>query len=649
MPGLVCPNCRRINPEQATFCYFDGVMLRGQAGTAQDPHRLATEFYFPSGRCCRTFDELAAGCQDEWNEARELLQQGRFKDYFSSWGRHDLARAAQEAMAQPDPDIGLSNLLTSLPATSAQGPKLDINPRRLTVGRVLAGDQRKVLVKVANLGKGILQGTLKVSQGVSWLRLAGSKDPSSNGQLTIKTPREQEVTLLIRTEGLAAGQTYGAKLTVITNGGVVEVPVKLELAAQPFARAPFQGARAPREIAEKMRANPKGAVPLLESGEVAKWFAANGWNYPVSGTPARGVAGVQQFFEALGLSKPPVVQLSQPTVRLTCTLPDAPQGQVHLRTDARKWVYANITTDQPWINIPTPSVAGAQQAAIQFTIDPRQLPKGRTAEGSLQVVANGGQKLKLRVQVEIQRPVMSGLKRMLRPILTMAIALGLLRFLLIPMGDFFGRSAALQVASERVAQAAEIKLAEDAPARVPGAWLRLPWFGLLLGQNPPIPAGFFGDLAQQEPNLLEFRSWFISILVRTFVLWSWWLGSVLWLFVLLRNGGKWTDAVWGLLAGAVLGAVVAATCGCLLLVGDLLPHLIWTGLFGATGGIVFLPVWSLLAVICWVLLGVALGAILGLLGPLGRLVLLPLQETLAWMCRQCGLKPAAAFFTSTGE
>ena len=33
------------------------------------------EFVFPSGRYCRTFDEFAQGCQEEWEVAKGLLQE----------------------------------------------------------------------------------------------------------------------------------------------------------------------------------------------------------------------------------------------------------------------------------------------------------------------------------------------------------------------------------------------------------------------------------------------------------------------------------------------------------------------------------------------------------------------------------------------
>src|SRR5205814_5014495 len=109
-----------------------------------------------------------------------------------------------------------------------------------------------------------------------------------------------------------------------------EVPIRMDVGAVPFPRAPFVGVSSPREMAEQMRARPKEAVPVLESGDVQKWFLANGWAYPVTGPTARGVAAVQQFFEGMGLSKPPPVALSDAGLRIECVPPEAVRAQVTL-------------------------------------------------------------------------------------------------------------------------------------------------------------------------------------------------------------------------------------------------------------------------------------------------------------------------------
>src|SRR5262249_25176515 len=210
---LVCPRCQHVNPEIASFCYYDGSALRAHAGAggAQAFNRLAQEFTFPSGKRCRTFDELVAGCQEEWATARELLRRGVFRQFFTAGGRMDLAQAAQQAMAQEDPDIALTTFVGALPGNRAAGPKLDLQPRRIVLGNVAAGSTPQVKVTVTNQGQGMLQGTLHISEGGEWLRLAGS---TGNGQCNIKTAKDQPVVLQVDTRGLAAAQSYGAKLTV---------------------------------------------------------------------------------------------------------------------------------------------------------------------------------------------------------------------------------------------------------------------------------------------------------------------------------------------------------------------------------------------------------------------------------------------------
>src|SRR5260370_20479850 len=174
---LVCPRCQRVNPGEAVFCRFDGAELRPVQGRddASQRKRLPHEFVFPSGRRCQTFDDFARGCQEEWEVARDLLGQGAFRQFLASAGRMDLARAAQEAKAEPDPDIALDTFISRLPVQVEQAPRLDLSPRRLNLGTLHVGDMRQVRLTVINQGKGLLRGSLAVFEGNSWLRLANGQ------------------------------------------------------------------------------------------------------------------------------------------------------------------------------------------------------------------------------------------------------------------------------------------------------------------------------------------------------------------------------------------------------------------------------------------------------------------------------------------
>ena len=82
-----CTKCSRVNPDEAIYCYFDGIPLNG-LGRAGGPVAVGAQlfpnpFVFPSGRTCRSFDELAIACQEEWPAARDLKT-------FREWFRIDI-------------------------------------------------------------------------------------------------------------------------------------------------------------------------------------------------------------------------------------------------------------------------------------------------------------------------------------------------------------------------------------------------------------------------------------------------------------------------------------------------------------------------------------------------------------------------------
>jgi hypothetical protein len=659
MPVQICPRCQRANPEVAIFCYFDGAELRARQGGQGSFHRLAHEFVFPSGRRCGTFDAFAQACRDEWPAARDLLRQGTFKQFFGGTGRTDLAKAAQEAMAQRDPDIALTAFLGALPVTQTQDPKIDINPRRLLLGKLLAGEKRQLQLTVSNRGQGTLQGTMTVTEGSDWLKIDGPHP----AQCAIATQREQKIALNVETRGLPAGGTFWAKLTVITNGGAVEVPARMELVAQPYARPPFQGAKTPRDMAERMRKLPKAAVPALENGDISRWFAGNGWNFPVRGAQAKGVAGVQQFFETMGLSKPPVVQASTAEARLACNYPETVRSQVAIQTAAKKWVYAVVAGDSPWLRVLTPQVSGPQQATVAFEIDPR-LGQGTPLEGKLQITANGGQTLTVKViadvrgaprvrreparPVEAVRPAVAAVPGgatapvaagLFGPVLAMATAFFLLRLLLVLPADLGGRSAAAAAAAEKAGGFAPTV---DSQLSTVGGWLQLPWAGILVGADSSLPAKFFKPDAVGEISGREFRHYFAGYFLRRLVLWTWWIGAVLGGLAVVRGGGGLPNLPWGVVAGAVAGVAGSVTLGSLFLVIEVVPHALWGLMFPRHGGGAGLVlVWVILALACWTCCGALFGLLFGAVAPLKRRALAPVQKLIAGIFRLCGLRGLA--------
>jgi hypothetical protein len=602
-----CPRCRRTNPREAAFCYFDGAALQPGSPQQAAALQLPREFAFPSGRRCRSFDTLVEGCYYEWEDARVLLRRGDFTRFLGLIGRVDLARAAQEALRlTDDDDLALHHFLANLPVGHVKGPRLDLQPRRLILGALRPGESRLAQLTLSNTGKGLLQGKVTVSDGQEWLRVAEGHDGTT---AEIKAAKQQQINLRIDpAPGLTAPHSYTGTLTVITNGGVSEVPVSLDLRPHPFPLPPFQGATTPRELAERMRSIPKQAVPLLEKGEISRWFQRNGWNYPVSGVTAPGVAAVQQFFEGMGLSKPPPVQLTRSELSYTITSPKPVLGEVTLRTPARKWVFAQADSDVPWIRVRTPNVSGPQETTLAFEIDPTLVEPDHVHEGRLTVLANAGQRLALRIRADVRRPHEPFARRLLRPFFVGALIALVGRLLLAVPADLFARLLAPH---------------ESWPA-----------------------AGTFAGWAW-APSHPQDLAHFLEVFVLSLA----WLGAPLGVALAWKKGDP-LDRAFAALAGAVFGLFGAATLGCLLLVGDALPRAVFSLLGGLAGFVsspwLWTPVWLVLACACWAFLGGGVGLLLCGIGRAGARWLTRAASPFRWLCRLCGLGRAADFFVLEG-
>lgn len=601
------------------------------------------------------------------------MLRGVFAQFFQTCRRDDLVRAANDARANPNPDIALTTFMTSLPGTRTQTPKLDLNPRRILLGTLLVGETKSVPLTITNQGQSMLQGTVTVTEGQDWLSLDESRKVN---EVDVSAVRDQLIKLTINTKGVAAAQTYGAKLTVVTNGGVVEVPVRMDLASQPFPKAPFQGVRTQRELAEKMRQLPKAAVPILETGEVERWFSLNGWTYPVNGAQIKGVGGVQQFFEGMGVSKPPPISLSQTEARFKCKYRDVVRGEVMLQTPAKKWVYAQIKSDRPWLKAPQPQVAGPQRVAAPFEIDTSTWTSGPTAEAKLTLEANGGQKLTLKVVVEVEglpaapkpappapspmpatapRPMStssrtpapspppvaySGRLKFIPALITTLVLCLAMRIGLAPFVDGFIRSSAARAAGEKLG----VPATEGGAVNDFGGWLKLPWLPILVGADAKFSTVDFQPDSAAELSMADFRHYFVSYFIRWFVLMTFWIGAIAGAITVLRRGGGVLDVPFGLIAGTFAGFCVSASLGAFFLVGELLPHALWHVVFGGHGGIGFLILWIVLAIVCWFIIGILAGVILPLFTPLRHLLIDPFQGMFASVFRLVGMARLANYW-----
>ncbi|RLS25429.1 MAG: hypothetical protein DWH70_05270 [Planctomycetota bacterium] len=111
-----CSRCSRVNPEEASFCYFDGIGLGGKshasAGVQMD---FPKPIRYPSGKTCSNFNELASTILSDWAISLDMLKKGEFGTFFSGIGRLDLAMVATESANTPSQCKAWINSLRAFP------------------------------------------------------------------------------------------------------------------------------------------------------------------------------------------------------------------------------------------------------------------------------------------------------------------------------------------------------------------------------------------------------------------------------------------------------------------------------------------------------------------------------------------------------
>ncbi|HWG47575.1 MAG TPA: hypothetical protein VN688_32730 [Gemmataceae bacterium] len=398
---LVCRNCSRVNPPEANYCYWDGAVLDGRA-QANGPIAVGAQpflspFVFPSGRQCRNLNELVLACYSEWKEALDLLRQGYLEGFFGALGRVDLALAAKQAMKAADLDRGLDDLLSKLPCSTREPAKLFAQPQEVNLGQISRSGDRQFVLHIENQGMGLLQGTVACDE-TAWLALGeGTGSPRKVFQCL------DDFTLPVQIHGkaLRAGnKTLEGRLTIESNGGSVVIVVRADVPVQPFPDGVLSGAISPRQIAEKAKANPKGAAPSFEKGAVAAWYESNGWTYPVQGPASSGLGAIQQFFEALGLVKAPVVEISETAVQLHGAPGASLEHVLQVRAVEKRPVFAHATTGTPWLQIGR-IVLDGRTARIVLKVPNVPACPGEKLQGKVQVTANGGQRFLVEVSLTI--------------------------------------------------------------------------------------------------------------------------------------------------------------------------------------------------------------------------------------------------------
>ncbi|MCI0455353.1 MAG: hypothetical protein L0Z62_00035, partial [Gemmataceae bacterium] len=402
-----CAHCSRINPAEAAYCYFDGSALnsRSHAGPVNvGSMRFPAPFTFPSGRSCSTFDQFALACQEEWAVARDLLRNGTLERFLGSLGRVDLALAAHTAADFPDSDRALDQFLERLPTQAVPPPKLAVEPAEVNLGTLPGPADQQFELLLTNSGGRLLYGA--VVADCKWLTLGPAP---GNAQKLFQVARSGAVTVNVRPQHLRAGPPQEGRLIVESNGGRVEVTVRAALTANRFPEGLLAGATTPRELAEKARTAPKQAAAFFENGSVERWYQSNGWPYPVKGARASGLGAVQQFFEALGLAKPPKVELSEEVLSLRGRPGEALRQTLQVKATEKRPVYASAASDQGWLVVGQVQLTGSV-ATIPLEVNPVPGEPGTVLQARVRITANGGQTFIVPVSLAVGQAAGSDIK-----------------------------------------------------------------------------------------------------------------------------------------------------------------------------------------------------------------------------------------------
>lgn len=426
-----CPVCSRINPAEAYFCFFDGKPLfKDLQPMALPVGRLPfpAPFCFSDGQPCTNFNQLALACNNRWEEAREILAEAIWPTFFAAMGRLDLAAAARQAAKEPDRDRGLCQLLEKLPADPdfLRPPKLGLGSPEADLGQLVPGADHTFDLVILNQGMLLLHGV--AASNSDWLVFGDHVEPlpaeigpikarpcdrlehgerAGQAQKMFQTRNGCTIPVLVLGSKLRAGlMPMLGEIVIDTNGGANTLPVRAAIPIRAFPKGRYAndllaGVTSPRELALKAREFPREVGTLFEQGAVKAWYASNGWTYPIEGFDTMGMATVQLFFETLGLTKPPHLEIDPNPLKFRGKIGERLSKRLTIRTKEAKAVYAQASANQDWVTLGPIKYLGAK-AKIPVEV---QVPASseETVQAQVTVLGNGNQRFVVQVIVAVHR------------------------------------------------------------------------------------------------------------------------------------------------------------------------------------------------------------------------------------------------------
>jgi hypothetical protein len=252
-------------------------------------------------------------------------------------------------------------------------------------------------VQLKNEGGGMLYGCVTVE--ADWLALGdGPGSPRKVFQLHDALALHVQI---ISRNLRASLKPIEGRLIVESNGGRAELVVRLELPCRPFPSGVLAGALTPRELAKKAHASPREALSLFDNGAVRQWYESNGWTYPIRGPVAKGLAGIQQFFESLGLTKAPRVLISTSSIHLLGKPGETLQYQLQVQAMEKKHLFAHARSTVGWLEVTSTTLTGRRAQILLRVPQVPRLP-GQQMHGFVHVTANAGQRFTVEVHLLVQ-------------------------------------------------------------------------------------------------------------------------------------------------------------------------------------------------------------------------------------------------------
>jgi hypothetical protein len=280
-------------------------------------------------------------------------------------------------------------------------PKLDVQPKLINLGVLRIGQNSQLELSLENQGDRLIFGSIATT--VPWLAA------TDGGEAKLFQFRDRAaISIQVKGQHLRAGiHPLEGTIVLESNAGTFRLKVLASVPIKPFPDGVLAGARSPRELAEKAKNAPRQAAPLFESGAVAAWYQSNGWTYPVQGPGFSGLAAVQQFFEALGISKPPKVFVTTPRLQITAAPGERVACKLEVRTQENRAVYAHAVSPVSWIIAKPAILLGTAVTLPLEIVSPPNA--GETYQASVRVFANGSQRFDIPVEIAAgsQQPAIS--------------------------------------------------------------------------------------------------------------------------------------------------------------------------------------------------------------------------------------------------